>query len=140
MKCANLKEQSNGEPWRSRITLRLKPPDALPSRLRSLQTFVDTSWLGTTTIRTLYPDRATFAILHRYLRYQLKGFQLALRIVAGRQLVQGMRGGGPCSCFSLFVDRTPNLLAAFLRIPAPISGNLYSKRYFPVMGAPAPFQ
>jgi hypothetical protein len=31
------------------------------------------------------------------------------------------------------------LLAAFLRIPAPISGNLYSKRYFPVMGAPAPF-
>jgi hypothetical protein len=36
------------------------------------------------------------------LPYQLKGFQLALRIVAGRQLVQGMRGGGPCSCFSLY--------------------------------------
>ncbi len=95
MKFANLKEQSNGEPWRSRITLLLKPSDALPSRLRSLQTFVDTSWLGTTTIRTLYPARATFAILHRYLRYQLKGFQLTLRIVAGRQLVQGMRGGDP---------------------------------------------
>ena len=58
-------DRNNGKPWRSRITLRLKPPDALPSRLRSLQTFVDTSWLGTTTIRTLYPARATFAILHR---------------------------------------------------------------------------
>ena len=31
----------------------------------------------------------------------LKGFQLALRIVTGRQLVQGMRGCGPCICFSL---------------------------------------
>ena len=27
-----------------------------------------------------------------------------------------------------------------LRFPAPISGNVYSKRYFPVMGAPSPFQ
>jgi len=32
----------------------------------------------------------------------LKGFQLVLRIVTDRQLVQGMRGCGPCSCFSLY--------------------------------------
>jgi hypothetical protein len=30
-------DRNNGKPWRSRIALRLKPPDALSSRLQQLQ-------------------------------------------------------------------------------------------------------
>jgi hypothetical protein len=57
------KQQTNGKPWRSRITLRLKPPDVLPPRLQTLQTFVDLSWL-TERQRHLTPGRGH---IHKWL-------------------------------------------------------------------------
>jgi hypothetical protein len=69
------KQQTNGKPWMSRITLRLKSPDALSSRLQTLQ--------------------------------------------------------------RVFASKT--CLRHFLRIPAPISGNLYSYRISLSWGVPTPF-
>ena len=45
----------------------------------------------------------------------------------------------PMQLFLSLLIAFPTCWRHSLRFPAPISGNLYSKRYFPVMGAPAPF-
>jgi hypothetical protein len=50
------KQQTNGKPWRSRITLRLKSPDVLSPRLHNCRAFAETSWL-TKRQRHLTPGR-----------------------------------------------------------------------------------
>jgi hypothetical protein len=54
-------------------------------------------------------------------------------------LYHRIRGSGPLLLY-LSLLSYPKLVPQHLRrFPAPISGNLYSKWYFPVMGAAAPF-
>jgi hypothetical protein len=51
----------------------------------------------------------------------------------------GVCRSGPCSCISLYVSYSKLACSILPRIPAPISGNLYSKRVSLSWGAPAPF-
>jgi hypothetical protein len=49
-----------------------------------------------------------------------------------------IRGSGPLLLFLSLMSYSKLASQHFPRIPAPISGNLYSKWYFPVMGGSSP--
>ena len=67
---------------------------------------------------------------------------LSLKKPIGTTICDASRAYGEVAHAAVYLSlliALPTCLQHLFRIPAPISGNLYSKRYFPVMGAPAPF-
>ena len=112
-----------------------KHPDTLSSRLRSLPTFVDTSWKDATT-----NERSTLpAPPAPNLRYQLKGFQLVLLIITG----DTSRAYGEVTHTDVYLSLLivfPTCLQHHLRVSCSYSGNFYPNRISPSWGDPVPFQ
>jgi hypothetical protein len=79
--------ESNGEPWRSRITLRLNPPEVLYLRLPRYNAFVKGSWKHARNKLPLRPVLLSAQIQVKrkpILRYQLKE-RTSPRIVTSKQ-------------------------------------------------------
>jgi hypothetical protein len=105
-----------------------KRPDALSSRLRSLQTFVDTSWKDATA-----NERSTLpAPPAPNLRYPI-----------GTTICNTSRAYGEVAHAAVYLSLLivfPTCLQHHLRVFLPsYSGNFYPKRISPSWGAPAPF-
>ena len=134
---ANLIEQSNGKRLGSRIALRLKFPAYYPpvgTSARPLQIRIGKA--------PQQLERSTLPAPP--LRFCTEPSLPIERVPTGPpdRHRQAARAGHawmwPMQLFLSLLIAFPTCLQHPLRFPAPISGNLYSKRYFPVMGGSSP--